>query len=99
MEVISHFQEFQGDFNDSYAARAGFILKLGKEKNNSQMSLEQNRKLIKEIEKLKADNIKLKASNKSIHSIYKKLLLKFEELEKHTLKRIQSFSSKLSLSE
>ena len=71
-------QDYAGDFEDTFSARAGFIWKLGKSTKPSQISLKQKDELKQEISNLKANN-------KNIISQNKALLARLERLEKIAL--------------
>ena len=91
-------QDYQGDFEDSYSVRAGFIFKIGKDDKTNLVSKNKKKDLLKEIAVLKSDNEKLKESNRTIFSLHKELLAKFEKLETIASNQIKNFSNKLSFS-
>ena len=91
-------QDYQGDFEDSYSVRAGFIFKIGKDDKTNLISKNKKKELLKEIAVLKSDNKKLKESNRTIFSLHKELLAKFEKLETIASNQIKNFSNKLSFS-
>ncbi|MBO8241082.1 hypothetical protein HA147_00260 [Prochlorococcus marinus XMU1410] len=71
-------QDYAGDFEDKFSARAGFIWKLGKSSKPSMIS-------VKEKEELKEEISDLKANNKNIIAQNKALLERLERLEKIAL--------------
>ncbi len=71
-------QDYAGDFEDSFSARAGFVWKLGKAIKPTQISMRERKELKEEI-------IALKENNQNIISQNKALLARLEKLEKITL--------------
>ena len=71
-------QDYAGDFEDQFSARAGFVWKLGQAVKPTQIS-------IKEVKKLKEEIISLKENNQNIISQNKFLLARLERLEKIAL--------------
>ena len=69
-------QEYQGDFEDSFSARAGFVFKLGKIKKPTQISL-------KEKEEFESKIVSLEVKNQQ-------LMARLERLEKVALGDIKS---------
>ena len=76
-------QDYAGDFEDQFSARAGFVWQLGKSTKSSQISM-------KEKDELKQEISDLKANNKNIISQNKTLLERLERLEKVALGDIKS---------
>ena len=76
-------QDYAGDFENTFSARAGFVWKLGKSTKSSQISMKEKNELRKEISDLKANN-------KNIISQNKVLLSRLERLEKIALKESKS---------
>ena len=76
-------QDYAGDFEDTFSARAGFVWKLGKSSKPSLIS-------IKEKEEFKKEISDLKANNKNIISQNKALLARLERLEKVALNESKS---------
>ena len=68
-------QDYAGDFEDTFSARAGFVWKLGKAIKPTQISMREGKELKKEI-------IALKENNQNIISQNKALLARLEKLEK-----------------
>ena len=71
-------QEYAGDFEDQFSARAGFVWKLGKAINPTQISMKEGKQLKGEISALKENNQKIISQNKA-------LLARLEKLEKIAL--------------
>ena len=71
-------QDYAGDFEDSFSARAGFVWKLGKAIKPTQISMKEGKELKEEI-------IALKENNQNIISQNKFLLARLERLEKIAL--------------
>ena len=76
-------QDYAGDFEDQFSARAGFVWKLGKATNPKQISMQETNELKKEIGDLKENNKNIIAQNKT-------LLERLERLEKVALGDIKS---------
>ena len=76
-------QEYAGDFEDQFSARAGFVWQLGKSTKSSQISM-------KDKDELKQEISDLKAYNKNIISQNKALLARLERLEKVSLNESKS---------
>ena len=69
-------QDYAGDFEDTFSARAGFVWKLGKAIKPTQISMKEKENFKKKIESLEEKN--------------KQLLSRLERLEKFALKEIKS---------
>ncbi len=76
-------QDYAGDFEDTFSARAGFVWKLGKATKPTQISMKETKELKEEI----AD---LKENNKSIIAQNNALLARLERLEKVALGDLKS---------
>ena len=72
-------QTYAGDFEDTFSARAGFIWKLGKSLNTTQISFQESKELKKELKSLKTKNDEIISQNQ-------KLLARLEKLENIALK-------------
>ena len=81
--MIMPGQDYAGDFEDSFSARAGFVWKLGKAIKPTQISMKEGKELKKEI-------IALKENNQNIISQNKALLARLEKLEKIALSENKS---------
>ena len=76
-------QDYAGDFEDTFSARAGFIWKLGKATKPTQISMKETKELKKEISDLKENNKNIIAQNNA-------LLARLERLEKIALGDLKS---------
>ena len=76
-------QDYAGDFEDTFSARAGFVWKLCKTTKPTQISMRETKELKEEI----AD---LKENNKNIISQNNALLARLERLEKVALGDLKS---------
>jgi len=90
-------QDYAGDFEDTFSARAGFVWKLGKLLKPTQISMGEKEKMEEKILSLEENNKKiifqnedLKQKNQSIISQNKSLLARLERLEKIALSETQS---------
>ena len=90
-------QDYAGDFEDTFSARAGFVWKLGKSLKPTQISLKDKKIIHEKISILEKDNESLKAKNDEIISQNKKLLAKLNNLESIASK-FQSSSKIFSIS-
>nr|WP_075438882.1 YadA C-terminal domain-containing protein [Prochlorococcus marinus] len=90
-------QDYAGDFEDTFSARAGFVWKLGKSLKSTQISLKDKKIIHEKISILEKDNESLKAKNDEIISQNKKLLAKLNNLESIASK-FQSSSKIISIS-
>ena len=82
-------QDYAGDFEDTFSARAGFVWKLGKSFKPTQISFQESEELKKEVKDLKAKNDEIISQNQ-------KLLARLEKLENIALK-FQSSSEIVSV--
>ena len=85
-------QDYAGDFEDTFSARAGFVWKLGKSVKPTLISMKEKEKMEEKIYSLEQNNKKiisqntdLKQENQSIISQNKALLARLERLEKIAL--------------
>jgi hypothetical protein len=76
-------QDYAGDFEDSFSARAGFVWKLGNAIKPTKISMKEGKELKEEI-------IALKENNQNIISQNKALLARLEKLEKIALSENKS---------
>ena len=76
-------QDYAGDFEDTFSARAGFVWKLGKATKPIQISMKATKKLKEEIADLKENNKNIIAQNNA-------LLARLERLEKIALSETKS---------
>ncbi len=96
-------QEYAGNFEDKFSARAGFVWKLGKSLNSTKISLNDKKIIDKKISILEENNKNLnaeldlsKSKNDEIISQNQKLLARLEKLENIALK-FQSSSEIISV--
>ena len=96
-------QEYAGNFEDQFSARAGFIWQLGETNKPTQISFKQKKEIDLKISKLendnellKADNKELKTKNNEIISQNSKLLARLEKLENIAFKLKNNKVFKLS---
>ena len=78
-------QDYAGDFEDQFSARAGFVWQLGKSTKPTQISFNDKKIIENKISSLEKNNDDLKAKNVQIISQNQKLLARLEKLEKLTL--------------
>ena len=90
-------QDYAGDFEDQFSARAGFVWKLGKSTKPTMISMKTKEKMQEKINSLEEKNNKiisqnedLKQKNQSIISQNKSLLARLERLEKIALGKSNS---------
>ncbi len=90
-------QDYAGDFEDKFSARAGFVWKLGKATQPTQISMRETKELKQEISDLKnnnnqiiSQNKNLQLENQSIISQNNALLARLERLEKVALGDLKS---------
>ena len=76
-------QDYAGDFEDQFSARAGFVWKLGKASKPTQISMRETKELKEEIADLKENNKNIIAQNNA-------LLARLERLEKVALGDLKS---------
>ena len=96
-------QDYAGDFEDKFSARAGFVWQLGGSNKPTQISMNQKKEMDLKISKLendnellKADNKELKTKNNEIISQNEKLLARLEKLENIAFKLKNNEGLKLS---
>ena len=98
-------QDYAGNFEDKFSARAGFVWQLGEANKPTQISLKQKKEIDLKISKLendnellKADNKELKTKNNEIISQNEKLLARLEKLENIAFKFQKENKYKISRS-
>ena len=96
-------QDYAGNFEDKFSARAGFVWQLGEANKPTQISFKQKKEIDLKISKLendnellKADNKELKTKNNEIISQNSKLLARLEKLENIAFKLKNNEVFKLS---
>ena len=62
-------QDYAGDFQDQFSARAGFVWQLGESNKPTKISLNESKELKKEVQDLKAKNANLLARLEKLESI------------------------------
>ena len=83
-------QDYAGDFEDTFSARAGFVWKLGKTIKPNLVSMKENQKLTNEITDLKSENKKLNKKITKFETEKLELLARLERLEKLALSETKS---------
>ncbi len=83
-------QDYAGDFEDTFSARAGFVWKLGKSVKPNLISMKENQKLTNEITDLKSENKKLNKKITKFETEKLELLARLERLEKIALSETNS---------
>ena len=78
-------QDYAGNFEDKFSARAGFVWKLGKSVNPSFISMKDKQKLTNEITDLKSKNQNLNKKITKFETEKLELLARLERLEKVAL--------------
>ena len=78
-------QDYAGDFEDTFSARAGFVWKLGKSVKPNLISMKEKQKLTNEITDLKSENKKLNKKITIFETEKLELLARLERLEKIAL--------------
>ncbi len=87
--MIMPGQDFAGDFEDQFSAKAGFVWKLGKSNELTKISLNESQELKKEVQDLKAKNDAIISQNA-------KLIARLEKLENIAFKLQKNEGLKLS---
>ena len=67
--MIMPGQDYAGNFEDQFSARAGFVWQLGKSNKPTKISLNESKELKKEVQDLKAKNANLLARLEKLESI------------------------------
>ena len=83
-------QDYAGDFEDTFSARAGFVWKLGKSVKPSLISMKDNQKLTNELTDLKSENQNLNEKITKFETEKLELLARLERLEKVALGDLKS---------
>ena len=89
-------QDYAGDFEDKFSARAGFVWQLGGSNKPTQISMNQKKEMDLKISKLEKDNEELNNKNDEIISQNAKLLARLEKLENIAFKLKNNEGLKLS---
>ena len=83
-------QDYAGDFEDQFSARAGFVWKLGKSVKSSLISMKDKQKLTNEITDLKSENKNLNKKITKFETEKLELLARLERLEKIAISETNS---------
>ena len=78
-------QDYAGDFEDKFSARAGFVWKLGKSIKPTQISIKAKEKMEDKINYLEEKNEKILSKNRKLENKVSNLLARLERLEKVAL--------------
>ena len=78
-------QDYAGDFEDKFSARAGFVWKLGKSNQPTQISIKTKEKMEEKIYSLEEKNEKILSKNKKLENKVSSLIARLERLEKVAL--------------
>ncbi len=83
-------QDYAGDFEDKFSARAGFVWRLGESTKPTKISLKEKKELVDKIEILQAKNEKVIAQNQELLARLENLeniAFKFQKDEKYKLSK------------
>ena len=83
-------QDYAGDFEDTFSARAGFVWKLGNSTKPILISVKAKEKLEKKIISLEEKNEKILSKNQKLENTLSTLLARLERLEKVALSESKS---------
>ena len=83
-------QDYAGDFEDTFSARAGFVWKLGKSVKPSLISMKAKEKMEDKINSLEEKNEKILSKNQKLENTVSTLLARLERLEKIALGKSKS---------
>ena len=83
-------QDYAGDFEDTFSARAGFVWKLGKSNKPTQISMKAKEKMEAKIFSLEEKNEKILSKNQKLENTVSTLLARLERLEKVALSESKS---------
>ncbi len=78
-------QDYVGDFEDKFSARAGFVLKLGKSNKPTLISMNTKEKMQEKINSLEEKNEKILSKNNTLENKVSTLMARLERLEKVAL--------------
>ena len=91
-------QDYAGDFEDKFSARAGFVWKLGKSNKPTQISMKEKKVLQLKVEELAKSNTNIKKENQELKELLamqnQKLTLQNKRLEKLEQIALGNFNSK-----
>ena len=83
-------QDYAGDFEDTFSARAGFVWKLGNSVKPSLISMKAKEKMEDKINSLEEKNEKILSKNQKLENTVSTLLARLERLEKVALGKSKS---------
>jgi hypothetical protein len=78
-------QDYAGDFEDKFSARAGFVWKLGKATKPTQISLKDKKAMETKIESLEKKNKTILSKNQKLEKKLSTLMARLEKIEKIAL--------------
>ena len=78
-------QDYAGNFEDKFSARAGFVWKLGKPVKSTLVSMKAKEKMEDKINSLEEKNEKILSKNQKLENTVSTLLGRLERLEKVAL--------------
>jgi len=78
-------QDYAGDFEDAFSARAGFVWKLGKSNKPTMISMNTKEKMQEKINSLEEKNEKILSKNNTLENTVSTLMARLERLEKVAL--------------
>ncbi len=83
-------QDYAGDFEDTFSARAGFVWKLGKSNQPTQISMRAKEEMEDKMNSLEEKNEKILSKNQNLENTVSTLLARLERLEKVALSEAKS---------
>ena len=83
-------QDYAGDFEDTFSARAGFIWKLGKATKPTQISMKDKKVMETKIESLEKKNKTILSKNQKLENKLSTLMARLEKIEKIALGQSKS---------
>ena len=78
-------QDYAGDFEDQFSARAGFVWKLGKAIKPTQISMKDKKVMETKIESLEKKNKTILSKNQKLENKLSILMARLEKIEKIAL--------------
>ena len=78
-------QDYAGDFEDTFSARAGFVWKLGKTTKPTQISMKDKKVMETKIESLEKKNKTILSKNQKLENKLSILMARLEKIEKIAL--------------
>ncbi len=88
-------QDYAGDFEDTFSARAGFVWKLGKATKPTQISMKDKKVMETKIESLEKKNKAILSKNQKLENKLSILMARLEKIEKIAL--VESKSKNLAV--